>query len=131
MRFRRGGFTLVELMLVVSIIAILCAIAIPKYIRYQCKAKQIEARQGLGTLAKLQEAYYAEYSEYTMDLDEISFEMREITGPGRYYEYEMLSASDEEWEAMAEGIPEKFQNRQDTWTMDQNLTLTNVTNACL
>jgi type IV pilus assembly protein PilA len=63
------GFTLIELMIVVAIIGILAAIAIPNFLNYQCKARQSEARTNLGTLANLQEAYWAEWNTYAADID--------------------------------------------------------------
>ena len=66
---RNEGFTLIELMIVVAIIGILAAIAIPNFLNYQCKAKQSEAKQSLGTIAKSQEAYLAEYDTYADNVD--------------------------------------------------------------
>ena len=66
-RNKQKGFTLIELMIVVAIIGILAAIAIPNYLSYTCKAKQSEAKSNLGAMATCQEAYNAEFDTYTTD----------------------------------------------------------------
>ena len=58
------GFTLIELMIVVAIIAILAAIAIPNYLRYAMKSKTAEATTNLGAIRTGEEAYYAENDLY-------------------------------------------------------------------
>lgn len=65
----RRGVTLVELTIVVAIIAILAAIAIPTYIGQQKKATRSEGFSNLESLALLEEQYYAENGRYAPDPD--------------------------------------------------------------
>jgi len=61
---KHAGFTLVELMIVVAIVAILAAIAIPSYLRFQSKAKTAEATNNLGAIRAAEETYRAENDSY-------------------------------------------------------------------
>ena len=59
-RTQRGGFTLVELMIVVAIIGVLASLAIPAFVEQQHAAKRSEAYANLSALAKSQKSYFAE-----------------------------------------------------------------------
>ncbi len=58
------GFTLIELMIVVAIIGILAAIAVPNFLNYQLKSKTAEAKTNLGAIRTSQEAFNAEMDRY-------------------------------------------------------------------
>ena len=59
------GFTLIELMIVVAIIGILAAIAIPNFLAYQAKSKQSEAKVSLGAIFTSIVSYQAESNPTT------------------------------------------------------------------
>ncbi len=61
------GFTLIELLIVVVIIGIIAAIAIPKFQSTKGKANAAALRSDLRNLASAQEAYFYENARYTTD----------------------------------------------------------------
>jgi len=66
----RKGFTLVELMIVVAIIGILAAIAIPNFLQFRLKAKTSEAKSNLGAIRSTEVAYFAEWDFYVANQGE-------------------------------------------------------------
>lgn len=61
---KQGGFTLVEVMVTVAIIAILAAIAIPNYRDYVTRGRIIEATAGLGDARNKMEQYFQDNRAY-------------------------------------------------------------------
>ncbi len=68
MGMKEKGFTLVELMVVISIVAILAAVATPAYINHQNRAKQTEAVEALLRAKMDQEAFWADNNRYANTL---------------------------------------------------------------
>lgn len=59
-----NGFTLIELMLTVSIVGILATVAIPTMMRFQLKAKAAESRVNIAAIREAEEIYFAESGVY-------------------------------------------------------------------
>ena len=64
----RKGFTLIELLIVVVIIGILAAIAIPKFANTKEKAYIASMKSDLRNLVTAEEAYFADSIKYTTNL---------------------------------------------------------------
>lgn len=64
---KRRGFTLIELLIVVVIIGILAAIAIPKFQNTKGKANAAALKSDLRNLATAQEAYFYDHAIYAPD----------------------------------------------------------------
>jgi len=66
------GFTLIELLVVIIIIGLLAAIALPSFLNQAQKARFAEAKTYIGTMSRLQQAYYLEKRTFTEDLGKLN-----------------------------------------------------------
>jgi type II secretion system protein G len=72
---KRRGFTLIELLIVVVIIGILAAIAVPKFQNTKGKANAASLKADLRNLVTAEEAYFYDNSSYTTDINALNIRM--------------------------------------------------------
>ena len=112
-----AGFTLVELMIVVGIIGLLAAIAVPNFISYQARSRRSEAYVNLAAVARIQSAYHAERGEYF-----------EAGAWPNFAAYGGLSTRKMEWDAASEAAYADLGWRPEGWVFyayDTNAGATN------
>ena len=147
-RNKEKGFTLIELMIVVAILGILAAIAIPNFMRFQAKSRQSEAKTNLGAIGTTAESYRAEQDTYIATWNDLGWAPQ---GNARYdYGYNALvldvvnafnavtfapenaavAATPATFIAAAEGDidADSTAGTYDCWTYDETRTLTNTHN---
>ena len=78
------GFTLVELMVVVAIIGLLSAVAIPNFKKYQAKSKVSEAKLQLSAAYTAEQSFFSDFNLYHTCLPYMGFDPGQETA-NRYY----------------------------------------------
>lgn len=66
---KKDGFSLIELMIVIAIIAFLAAVSMPTFSKMMAKSKRTEAYLNLHALYAAQKVYWAEHGSYTTSLN--------------------------------------------------------------
>lgn len=73
MRNNSNGFSLVELMVVVAIIGLLAAIAVPMYSKFQARARQSEAKANLSAIFSAEASFATEWGGYADSFVDIGY----------------------------------------------------------
>lgn len=124
-RQRARGFTLIELMIALGVMAILAAIAIPQYNRYGFRARRADGQKLLMAIANAEERYYAQQNKYA-DLKTIGFSTTTTaTSDSGYYAATVTVSDVNKFAAqafLATAVPGGAQQKD----VCANLTLTNT-----
>ncbi|MFQ5900400.1 MAG: type IV pilin protein [Thermodesulfobacteriota bacterium] len=122
----KKGFTSIELLIVVALIAIMVSISFAAYTSFLKKAKTIEALVAIDHVAGLENLYYIENGRYTDNTDAIGLS---LVGPLKYYAITInvpAGPNPQSFEAIASGNVDSDPDI-DVWTINQEKKLNHVT----
>lgn len=80
MRRNARGFTLMELMVVIVIVAILAAVAVPLYINYHKDAQRTEAKRAIGAIITAEQTYLQRNGGYTANVANLNVDLADLSG---------------------------------------------------
>lgn len=123
---QKNGFTLIELMIVVVIIGILAAVAVPKFTEVSRSAKEAEAGPILKQLYTLQERYKQKYETYASDINDLEGGGGSFTG-AKYYDFSMTSGGPTDYLACANPKPGFDLS---SFSIDAGRTITKLPGGC-
>ncbi len=78
---RRKGFSLIELLIVISIILIIAAIAVPKLDKARMHTQEMAAIQQIKTIHQAQSMYYSQFGRFAKSLQELGPPTSGTPGP--------------------------------------------------
>ena len=117
-RKSQGGFTLVELMVTVVVIALLAMVAIPAYNDSVRKGRRADAKAALEKIAARQEQYFMDNKTYTTDIEALGFSeigsSNEAYSTDNHYRIRVSSASATAFKAEAQPMSEDPECQQMT-----------------
>ena len=119
---RQTGFTLVELLIALVIVAILAAVAYPNYRDFVTRSKRNEAREALLRIATNQERFYLNNNQFSDDMTELGFPVANnfTTETGTYRISIAVPAGAQTYTATATYLPPDDEgNRCGTFTIQE------------
>lgn len=119
MRFPKAGFTIIELLIVVTILGILTAIAFPLYQDYVQNARRSEGKSMLTEVMQRQERFFTKNNQYTTDLKSLNYNQDPASSEKGWYQ---VSASGKCSGGLTqcvrlEAVPQKSQKMDDCGTL--------------
>ena len=109
---RAGGFSLIELMIAVVIVAVLMAIAYPSYVSHMVKTRRVAAESCLSEYANYLERYYTTNMHYTGATLPADFDCASQTSGSYIYQFGANSPSANAY--ILQAVPQGMQANKDT-----------------
>ncbi len=109
----KNGFTLIEVLIVVAILGIIAAVAIPSYSSYITKTRRAEAMALLTEVAGEQERYFSENNSYAAALTEIGYPADAIDSEAGSYSVSITAQTATSFTLTAARVAGKPQERDD------------------